>query len=221
MDNNIIPWWDKLAYIINQTKVSMVNLPNQGTFDIGNKDKKLNAIARVNKHIKIMGEIEREKALEEIQGILKVKINKKLGKDLFLSWKDINEMNQNGMCFGSHTASHPNLEKVSLEIAKEEIIESKKKIEQELQKKVSVFCYPYGKIKFSNQDIVSLLKENVFFCAVSTEFGVNKINNKLNLYSLKRIEINYKDSFIKFRMKLNEVAINLSRFLKEGSKVFK
>ncbi|GAJ25115.1 unnamed protein product, partial [marine sediment metagenome] len=61
---------------------------------------------------------------------------------------------------------------------------------------------------FFNQDIIALLRKSNFFCAVSTDLGINTLNDKLNLYALKRIDIDYQDSFGKFKMKLNEFVIN-------------
>src|SRR5215470_603768 len=43
-----------------------------------------------------------------------------------LGWAEIKEMNAAGFSFGSHTRTHPDLRSVTLEIAKDEIVTSKK-----------------------------------------------------------------------------------------------
>jgi len=62
-----------------------------------------------------------------------------------MTWAQIREMQDSGHCeFGSHTMRHKNLPQVSLEDAKWEIEESKKKIEEKLGREMVGFAYPYG-----------------------------------------------------------------------------
>ncbi|MFA6434095.1 MAG: polysaccharide deacetylase family protein [Elusimicrobiales bacterium] len=57
----------------------------------------------------------------------------------------LREMQESGVIeFGSHTMSHPNLEKLPLEDAAWELTESKKQLEAALGREMSVFAYPYG-----------------------------------------------------------------------------
>ena len=61
------------------------------------------------------------------------------------SMKMLAEMQESGvMEFGSHTMSHPNLEKLPLEDAAWELTESKKQLENALGREISAFAYPYG-----------------------------------------------------------------------------
>lgn len=90
---------------------------------------------------------------------------------------------------GSHTLSHVNLTAVPLRQAREEILSSKKKLEDTFGISVKHFCYPYGAY---NQTIIDLVLEADYESAVTTEFGVNKeidINNK---FTLKRIAARHK-----------------------------
>ncbi len=62
----------------------------------------------------------------------------------FLNWEEIKKMDD-VFIFGCHSKSHVGLDKLSLEELDEEIIESKKIIEEKLNVKVNSFAYPYGK----------------------------------------------------------------------------
>jgi len=102
-----------------------------------------------------------------------------------LDWDPIVEMADNGIDFGAHTMTHPNLSKVSLERAIKEIGDSKTIIEKNLRKKVGFFAYPYGQQTEAIQDFVSCQ----FDAACSTQLDCVNLQSKL--YSLPRIEMYY------------------------------
>ena len=62
-----------------------------------------------------------------------------------LEWGQVREMKAEGMTFGSHTWSHPNLAKVSDTIALEEFRSSKSLLEERLGEPVISLAYPFGK----------------------------------------------------------------------------
>ena len=108
-----------------------------------------------------------------------------------LNWSQIQEMYQSGLInFQPHTVNHQ-------EINKEEIINSKKEIEEKLNKECEFFAYPRG---VYNDEIINILKENGFRAARTINNG--KVNKGDNLFKLKRISINSTTSFIQFKNNL-------------------
>jgi peptidoglycan/xylan/chitin deacetylase (PgdA/CDA1 family) len=61
-----------------------------------------------------------------------------------LGWHDVNEMMQLGHEIGSHTVTHPNLGVVDPDTARLELGDSKKTLEDRLQRPVRWFACPYG-----------------------------------------------------------------------------
>ena len=61
-----------------------------------------------------------------------------------LSWKDIAELGRQGIDFGAHTATHPDLARLDAAGAQEEILSSKQRIEEATGRGVFSFAYPYG-----------------------------------------------------------------------------
>jgi len=61
-----------------------------------------------------------------------------------LDWDKIIEMSGHLVTFGSHTKTHPFLEKLSTKEIEEELFGSKADIEKRLKLPVEFFCYPYG-----------------------------------------------------------------------------
>jgi peptidoglycan/xylan/chitin deacetylase (PgdA/CDA1 family) len=61
-----------------------------------------------------------------------------------LTWCDVSEMQQLGHEFGSHTVSHPDMGRIGPAEAKLELVDSKKTLEDRLQRAVPFFAYPFG-----------------------------------------------------------------------------
>lgn len=100
--------------------------------------------------------------------------------DDYLTLAEIHEMRDAGIAFGSHTHTHPRLTKLesgSLEIGDEdmgsleentvlyELMESRRRMEEDLDLDAKWFCYPYG--NFSPR-IAALVKEAGYAGALST-----------------------------------------------------
>ncbi|MCM8818098.1 MAG: polysaccharide deacetylase family protein [Candidatus Omnitrophica bacterium] len=118
-------------------------------------------------------------------------------KDRFLNWKEINEMLEYGVEFGSHTLTHPHLTQIPEEKAKEEIFISKKIIEDKIGKEVKFFCYPYGEF---NEKIIEIVKMAGYKSAVVTPKKYRKIQN--SIFAMKRIGIYGHNSFLIFKLKI-------------------
>lgn len=109
-----------------------------------------------------------------------------VGRPDRLSWEEIKEMQGSGLItFGSHTISHAFLDSVKAdqELIKE-ISESKKILEERLDKKVSSFCYPMG--RFSDKARQAVISAG-YKIAVATNPGKKYPNN--DIFVLKRLRI--------------------------------
>jgi len=208
LDGSNVPWWDGLSRALQKTTIPKVNLGIFGKYNLNSPKDKLLAISMVNRKLKNMDDTERIQKIERIKSKLGINTKENDRYNQFMSWNNIIEMSDEGMQFGAHTVSHCNLIEVSNKRAKQEIIQSKHRIEEKIKKEIITFCYPFGNKEYINKEIIDLVKESGFFCATSTKLGINTLNEKLNLYSLRRIDLYYKDTLYKFKMKLNEFIIN-------------
>lgn len=107
-----------------------------------------------------------------------------------LAAEDILEMSAHGIEFGSHTLNHKLLHQISDEEVAFEVTESKKEIENLLQKPCRVFAYPAG---FYTDAAVEAVKNAGYAAAFSTVYGAK---DRLNLYALNRIEILRRNRFL-------------------------
>jgi len=100
-----------------------------------------------------------------------------------ISREGIFEMAAYGIEFGSHSVNHKELYKISSEEIVFEVEESKKQIEDLLQKPCRTFCYPAG---FFTEEAKEIVKNAGYIAAFSGECGPR---DRLDLYALNRIEI--------------------------------
>jgi len=91
-----------------------------------------------------------------------------------------------GHRIGSHSLSHPYLTRLSMRDAREEIVTSKKKLEDAFGIAVEDFCYPYGNW---NETVRELVVEAGYRTACAADFGVN--TPVISPFSLRRIIVRH------------------------------
>jgi peptidoglycan/xylan/chitin deacetylase (PgdA/CDA1 family) len=114
-----------------------------------------------------------------------------------LTWGQVREMSDAGVCFGAHTMTHPRLPDLCEEEARREIVESKKVIEDHLGQPVNYFAYPYGLVTDQTRVLVANAGYRI---ACSTRSGFN--TKHTDPYILHRIEVYGTDLPWRFSQKL-------------------
>lgn len=82
----------------------------------------------------------------------------------FLTWPQIKEMSDNDMTIGSHTLDHPALTKLNDDQLKNELVNSKKILEEKIGRKVDLLAYPGGDY---NAHVIDFTKEAGYQAAFS------------------------------------------------------
>jgi peptidoglycan/xylan/chitin deacetylase (PgdA/CDA1 family) len=114
-----------------------------------------------------------------------------------LDWDEVKEMGMRGVEFGSHTLTHPMLSSVPTDVARREIAESKRALEDRLGSPVGLFCYPRGDF---NDDVKRMVREAGYQAACSTLPGVN--DRRTDVFELRRTYISRRDSIDEFGKKM-------------------
>ncbi len=117
-----------------------------------------------------------------------------IGRNHYMSWDQIGELDKAGMTIGSHTKFHPYLFKMTDHAALwKEIAESKDNIESRIHKPVYVLAYPFG---LYNDQNITVTKEAGYEAARSGNRGW--IHTKDDLFTLKSIYVaNNLEGFIR------------------------
>jgi len=107
-----------------------------------------------------------------------------------LSLENILEMSDYGIEFGSHTVNHKLLDRVPMDEVKIEVEESKRQLEEMLEKPCKVFAYPGGHF---NEDSRRAVENAGYIAGFSTTYGSK---DSLDLFALNRTEILRRDRFL-------------------------
>ncbi len=115
-----------------------------------------------------------------------------------LNWQEAKEMSNSGLIeFGSHSLTHPKLDKMDILKAEKEIIISKKIIEDKMGKECLYFSSPKGRY---TPEIIEVVKESGYRACLGISGGFVKKGD--NLYPLKRNSINSTTTLIQFKSKI-------------------
>lgn len=110
-----------------------------------------------------------------------------------MSWDQIREMRAAGIEFGSHTVFHGLLPFLSEAEVTSELVDSKYRIEEQLQSGCDYFAFPNGDYSSS----VGCQLEKIGYKAAFTQaFGTNA--GKVDSYVMKRIEVPFHDPLASF-----------------------
>jgi peptidoglycan/xylan/chitin deacetylase (PgdA/CDA1 family) len=102
-----------------------------------------------------------------------------------LTWNEIREMSQGAIDFGSHTQTHPDLTRLPAHRVEEELLGSKKKVEDTIGRPVGMFAYPYG----GYDNAVRSIAQTHFNLSCSTSLGF--ISRQSDLFALERLDMYY------------------------------
>jgi peptidoglycan/xylan/chitin deacetylase (PgdA/CDA1 family) len=115
-----------------------------------------------------------------------------------MRWETIRELDAQGtLTFEAHTVTHPNLLQLADDDALREIVDSKRELEERLDRTVSSFCYPAGLFGDRERRFV---EDSGFASAVSCEPGVN--TRATDRFALRRRQIDRRDTLLDFRAKI-------------------
>jgi len=115
-----------------------------------------------------------------------------------LTWEDIVELDRDGtLRFEAHSLTHPNLPALDAAAAREEIVGSKRELENHLGRVVRAFSYPSGLYGEREEQLVA---EAGYQVAVSCEPGVN--SRSTDRFAMRRRQVDARDSLLDFRAKL-------------------
>ena len=120
-----------------------------------------------------------------------------------ITWNEARAMQDYGIEFGSHTARHPVLTKLSDQEVLAEIEESKARILARLGTEARTFAYPFAfpeANRHFTQRLLNHLQLNGFTSCVTTSVGVAKRNS--NRYTTPRLPVNSRDDRVLFQWKL-------------------
>ena len=186
VDQKIWLWTDKLRYLMSQLPDGPANFSFRKynlTFNLDGASSRSDAAGRINSILKTFPEFTKSAAINEIAGTLNVVIPERPPAEYAaITWDQVREMSQAGIELGSHTVTHPILPNVDDEQLRHELVDSKNKLEHELGRPVTLFCYPNGSY---DERVEAAVREAGYKVAVTT---IPRLNDpRSDLHALARV----------------------------------
>jgi len=201
IESGRLPWYDQVRLgfkLTSQRRFSLAAM--QGPcIDLNTDSGRQKAMKQTLSWLRMTNENNRLSLLPELFKQLSVPTDLNLPGTM-LGWNEIRKMSKDGISFGAHTITHPVLGGLSASRLEEEIVGSKKTVENRLQMPVKHFAYPFGK----HVDFSGAAKKAVqiagFSTAVTTIAGVN--GREQDPLELKRVSFDEPDRGL-FGLKLD------------------
>lgn len=113
-----------------------------------------------------------------------------------LTLAELQKLASAGMTIGAHTLTHPILSHLPAELAWNEIVESRARLESALGKKIWAFAYPFGDAASVSPRVLAMAK-NAGFDAAFMNIG-GGLGSELPLHSIPRVHVNQGVSLAEF-----------------------
>ena len=130
----------------------------------------------------------RDSILNEILKIKNIKAN---SESFYLNPKEIQYISSLGFEIGSHGVTHNVMSRLNKNDQYYEINKSKDYLENIINKKITSFCYPYGRKNSYNETTVELLKKAEYKNAISVDSRDILLKDiEKNIYEIPRYDCN-------------------------------
>jgi peptidoglycan/xylan/chitin deacetylase (PgdA/CDA1 family) len=180
-------WFELTAYLAFNMPAQTLEIPGRGAFPSGSspedRQRSLRQLHEILKALPNAGRTEiisgwmRRFASEIAHGAV--------GHSRPLSWPQVQEMAAAGVDFGSHTVTHPNLTQLSDVELEWELTESKRVLEERLQRPIETLAYPIGTTAAFDERVIAATRRHGFKLGVTYVTGANPFEN-LKRYELRR-----------------------------------
>lgn len=183
------PFWPaELRYLLDAIRHERITLAlgdaQPLTFDLRTGADRANALNRLTKTFKAHPVPYREQLRAQLRtyaGYVEI-------PRVMLSWDEVREMHALGMTIGSHTMTHPNLPNAGVPMATQELLEARRRLEEEIDAPVTMFSYPNGGAeRYLTPEIQAVVKETGYDAATTSRNAF--AGSRSDLYALERIQV--------------------------------
>lgn len=115
-----------------------------------------------------------------------------------MSAEQVREMAESGIEIGSHTMTHPRLTLISDDQLRQEMVDSKAKLEDVIGKEVTSFSYPYGDM---DARVVEAAVAAGYSNAVSTKLGI--VVDGTSVFEIPRVNVRWNAIGLLLMRKIN------------------
>jgi len=148
LDGQLWLWWDRVAHLFKHTRRSSLLLelgPDHRPYRWATPGAQARVQNDVLHRLETVSGPQREAAIASLSSQLDVELPASPPPAFApISWDDVRRAAKHGVTFGPHTVTHPILTLATEDVCHWEIQESYRRVRQETDAAVPVFCYPAG-----------------------------------------------------------------------------
>ncbi|MGH4019215.1 MAG: polysaccharide deacetylase family protein [Pseudonocardiaceae bacterium] len=158
-------WWERLAWAVTRSRAPALDFYGQ-RLGLGTAADRHAALAVVEEAVKRLDHTARQSAVEGVVAALEPEGSYQPDA-LFMDWDGARSAVRAGISIGSHTMRHAILARESEETQREELSESRRLLESELQAAVRTLAYPNGQAGDHDAGTVAAAREAGYSHAVT------------------------------------------------------
>jgi peptidoglycan/xylan/chitin deacetylase (PgdA/CDA1 family)/CelD/BcsL family acetyltransferase involved in cellulose biosynthesis len=141
LEGTVRPWWETVAWAVTTSGKATVGWDGQELPTRGRDG--LRSLARLTERLKGLDQAARHRAVAELLERLEPDGEPDMG-GLFLDWDGARELLRRGFTVGAHSMDHAILARESPKAQLQDLVESRRRLETELDVAVDLLAYPNG-----------------------------------------------------------------------------
>lgn len=187
-------WWDRLHRAVNNADGRDRLETWCGSFPLASEADRRTTLRQLTRRVKSLPHLEGQAFVEEIWR----STGAPQSSNCVLGWDELRRLAGEGVTLAPHTRTHPLMNRISLEQARDEAVGSLDDLRQKVGDAPPVLAYPAGGF---NPDLATMLRDEGFEVAVTTIRGINDLNTA-NPLRLRRIAIGMRTTEAALRAQL-------------------
>jgi peptidoglycan/xylan/chitin deacetylase (PgdA/CDA1 family) len=174
-------WWDRLWAALTLAPLGAQIETPDGPEELATEADRLRTYRSLRRHLKTLADDRLEGELQHLVG----RFEQPATASPVLGWDELRALASEGVALAPHTRTHPLLDRVPLERAREEIVGSLQDLERELGAAPPALAYPSGGL---SDAVVEVVRTAGIELAFSTKRGNNRIG-RADWLRLRRIHV--------------------------------
>ncbi|MGH8932335.1 MAG: polysaccharide deacetylase family protein [Egibacteraceae bacterium] len=171
LSGDVNPWWERLGWAFAKGGAGQVEWEGE-RLPLANSRSRLGAFKLVSERLKRRDRRQRERSTDELVSLLAPRGTYR-ADDLFLDWDGARALCRT-MAIGSHSMHHAILAEESPEVQREDLAESRRRLQEELAVEADLFAYPNGAAGDFGPATVAAAELAGYSYSVTTQGGVNR-----------------------------------------------
>jgi peptidoglycan/xylan/chitin deacetylase (PgdA/CDA1 family) len=209
VESGEVAWYDFVfaAIAVAPNGRLQLDLPGLMEFQLNSREDRLRAALQVVALLRTLPNTLRLKCcdlLRERVGLSKDEVSGRV-----LTWAQIRSMQDAGISFGSHTLSHPVVSRLAPEELERELADSKRLLEEKLDRPVLDFAFPFGKVTDCSSESAEVLSRSGYRSATTTVPGVNTPSTQR--FEFRRLQVGEESSLARFAFDLDMAFLRTER----------